>query len=87
MHAVAEQLRSEEDPREFLRDLMKKKKELVTWFASTCGRTEGSKKRMDLVEKLVGMGLNVDRRLVEIIVLFFNLCIKVYHEFNLDNEI
>jgi len=62
MHAVAEQLRSEEDPREFLRDLMKKKKELVTWFASNCGRTEGSKKRMDLVEKLVGMGLNVDRR-------------------------
>ena len=45
-----------------LEDLMKKKKHLVTWFASNCGITEGAKKRLNLVQKLVDMGLNVDRR-------------------------
>ena len=48
-----------------LEDLMKKKKNLVTWFASNCGITEGAKKRFNLVQKLIDMGLNVDRRFVE----------------------
>ena len=48
-----------------LTDLFKKKKHLVTWFASDCGWTGGAKYMLNLVQKLVDLGLNVDRRLVE----------------------
>ena len=48
-----------------LQELMKKKNQLVTWFASNCGFTKGAKKRLDLVQKLIDLGLNVDRRFVE----------------------
>ena len=47
-----------------LQELMKKKNQLVTWFASNCGFTKGAKKRLDLVQKLIDLGLNVDRRFV-----------------------
>ena len=50
-----------------LEDLFKKKKHLVTWFASNCGWTGGAKYRLNLVQKLVDLGLNVDRRLVKTI--------------------
>ena len=62
-----------------LKDLMKKKKHLVTWFASNCGLTQGAKNRLNLVQKLVDMGLNVDRRLVDSIIceLFENFYFKL----------
>ena len=47
-----------------LEKLMKNKKHLVTWFATNCGFTVGAKKRFNLVQELVDMGLDVDRRFV-----------------------
>ena len=46
-----------------LEELMKNKKHLATWFATNCGYTEGAKTRFNLVQELVDMGLDVDRRL------------------------
>ena len=65
MYDIAMQIKEENIS---LEDLIKKKKHLVTWFASNCGLTQGAKKRLNLVQKLVDMGLNVDRRLVDTII-------------------
>ena len=46
-----------------LEELMKNKKHLATWFATNCGYTGGAKKRFNLVQQLVDLGLDVDRRL------------------------
>ena len=46
-----------------LEELMKSKKHLATWFATNCGYTVGAKNRFNLVQKLVELGLDVDRRL------------------------
>ena len=62
MYDVAMQVKQENKS---LEDLMKKKKHLVTWFATNCGSTRGAKERFNLVQKLVDMGLNVDRRFVK----------------------
>ena len=62
MYDIAKQVKEENIS---LDNLMTKKKHLVTWFASNCGWTKGAKKRLNLVQKLVDLGLNVDRRLVE----------------------
>jgi len=59
MYDIAKQVKEENIS---LEELMKKKKHLVTWFASNCGLTQGAKNRLNLVQKLVDMGLNVDRR-------------------------
>ena len=61
MYDIAKQVKEENIS---LDNLMTKKKHLVTWFASNCGWTKGAKKRLNLVQKLVDLGLNVDRRLV-----------------------
>jgi len=45
-----------------LEKLMKDKKHLVTWFATNCRFTVGAKKRFNLVQELVDVGLHVDRR-------------------------
>ena len=64
MYDIAKQVKEENIS---LKDLMKKKKHLVTWFASNCGFTTGARKRLNIVQTLIDTGLNVDRRLVEII--------------------
>ena len=48
-----------------LEELMKNKKHLATWFASNCNYTKGAENRINLVQKLVDLGLDVDRRLLE----------------------
>ena len=48
-----------------LEELMKNKKHLATWFASNCNYTMGARRRFNLVQKLVNLGLDVDRRLFE----------------------
>ena len=48
-----------------LEELMKNKKHLATWFVTNCGYTVGAKNRLNLVQKLVDLGLDVDRRLFE----------------------
>ena len=48
-----------------LEELMKNKKHLATWFATNCGYTLGAKNRFNIVQKLVDLGLDVDRRLFE----------------------
>ena len=48
-----------------LEEMMKIKKNLATWFATNCGYTVGAKNRFSLVQKLVDLGLDVDRRLFE----------------------
>ena len=40
---------------------MKNKKDLVTWFATNSGYTVGANNRLTLMQKLIGMGLEVDR--------------------------
>jgi len=45
-----------------LEELMKNKKHLATWFASNCNYTMGARRRFNLVQKLVNLGLDVDRR-------------------------
>ena len=51
-----------------LEELMKNKKHLAIWFASNCNYTRGAEKRFDLVQKLVDLGLDVDRRLFKNII-------------------
>ena len=51
------------DARERLKSLMRGKTGLVTWVVSNCGLGKGgARKRYELVQKLVDMGLDVDRR-------------------------
>ena len=46
-------------------ELMKNKKHLATWFATNCEFTAGAKTRFNLVQKLVDLGLDIDRRLLK----------------------
>ena len=65
MYDIAKKIKNEHgDQKKGLRDLMKSKTGLVTWVVTNCDYTEGSKKRMNLVQKLFDKGLNIDRRLV-----------------------
>ena len=49
-----------------LEEVMKNKEHLATWFVTNCGYTAGAKTRFSLVQKLVDLGLDVDRRLFEV---------------------
>ena len=40
---------------------MKNKKDLATWFATNSGYTVGANNRFSFMQKLIGMGLKVDR--------------------------
>ena len=67
MYKIASEVKEKNTSME---ELMKNKKHLATWFATNCDFTTGAKTRFTLVQKLVGFGLDVDRRLVEFISLF-----------------